>query len=102
MYQNYLFFVIFQDPPLSSVNGQIRGYTLNYRKLGTAKYKIIGLGVIQKKKSYTIDNLEQWTSYEVRVSLFNLNYHIQSEVVKVVVKGNGKKQDSLTLQALLF
>ena len=67
-----------------------------------AKYKIIGLGVIQKKKSYTIDNLEQWTSYEVRVSLFNLNYHIQSEVVKVVVKGNGKKQDSLTLQALFF
>ena len=70
---------------------KIRGYTVNYRKEGNTKYKIIGLNVIQKKKSYIIEGLEPWTTYEVGVALFNLHYKIQSDVVEVIVKGNGKK-----------
>ena len=93
----YQIFILFQDPPLSSVNGQIRGYTVNYRKEGNTKYKIIGLNVIQKKKSYIIEGLEPWTTYEVGVALFNLHYKIQSDVVEVIVKGNGKKQRPFNL-----
>ena len=74
------------------MNGQIRGYTLNYRRKGNTKYDIIGLDVIQTKENYLIDDLEHWATFEVSVSLFNLQYHIQSDVVEVIVKGKGKNQ----------
>ncbi|XP_066913102.1 receptor-type tyrosine-protein phosphatase S-like isoform X1 [Clytia hemisphaerica] len=83
-------YVEWKDPPLSSVNGQIRGYTLNYRMTNsTTGYKTMGLDVIQKKKSYTIGKLDAWKTYQVYVSLFNLHSNIQSEVEEVIVKGDG-------------
>lgn len=70
------------------MNGQIRGYTLKYRKEGVKNYEVIGLDVIETKKNYIISGLEEWMKYEVSVSLYNLQDSIQSEPLGALVKGN--------------